>query len=191
MITTEAGAYEKGIILSSTADFEDPRPMLFATSIKNVEDITYDVLNLVGVNEAEGDYVDPHHTYLAYTFFLKNNGFETVDIEYSLLLQEVYRSTEEAIRFVFIEDGSLIRLFQKPDSVLTEYLYKNNREPDEVVEFTDTEIFRYVLYDFKPEDVKKFSIIIYVEGNDPDCTDTILGGSLKSTIVFTVVDSQE
>ena len=32
---------------------------------------------------------------------------------------------------------------------------------------------------FKPNDVDKFTIVIWLEGDDPDCIDNILGGEIK------------
>ncbi|HEY8395982.1 MAG TPA: hypothetical protein VIK96_04315 [Bacilli bacterium] len=187
MIATDPDAYERGIVLSETAEFTEPSSRLFATTISNVEDMTYDNLALEAILNAEGDYFDPINTYLAYTFYLKNNGKETVTVEYSLTIQEMNRNVEEAIRFVFIDDG-YIQMFQKPDSVPKEYKFIVNRKPDEIINFTDSEVFRFQITDFKPEDVKHFSIIMYIEGNDDDCNDSILGGSLKASMQFSIVE---
>lgn len=191
MIAIDRDAYERGIILSPNRDFLEPSSRLFATSISNVDDITYDNLSLGQIVKAEGDYFDPINTYLAYNFYLKNNGEETVDVEYSLTINEAYRNIEEAIRFVFIEDGEdgYIRMFQKPDATPKEYKCYVNREPDEVIEFTDWEVFRYQITELKPNEVKQFSIIIYLEGNDDDCNDSILGGSLRASMQFSIVES--
>ena len=33
--------------------------------------------------------------------------------------------------------------------------------------------------DFKPGDIDKFTVVIWLEGDDEDCTDNILGGEIK------------
>ena len=33
--------------------------------------------------------------------------------------------------------------------------------------------------DFKPGDIDKFTVVIWLEGDDPDCVDAILGGEIK------------
>ncbi|MGI6769104.1 MAG: hypothetical protein ACOX43_08495 [Bacilli bacterium] len=187
MIAIDPDAYSKGIILSKQMDFQEPTSRLFATSISNVDDITYDNLSLNHIVEAEGDYFDPINTYLAYNFYLKNNGEETVDVEYTLTINEAYRNIEEAIRFVFIEDG-YIRMFQKPDAKPKEYKSYVNREPDEILEFTTWDVFRFQITEFEPDEVKQFSIIIYLEGSDDDCNDSILGGSLRASMQFSIVE---
>lgn len=187
MIATDPDAYQRGIILSETSDFQEPMSRLFATSISNVTDMTYDNLEFDKIMEAEGDYFDPFNTYLAYNFYLKNNGKETVTVEYSLTIQEMNRDVAEAIRFVFIEDG-YIRMYQKPDAAPKEYQFKVNRKPDEIIEFTDPDVFRLQSADFAPESVKQFTIIIYLEGSDDDCNDNILGGSLRASMQFSIVE---
>lgn len=33
--------------------------------------------------------------------------------------------------------------------------------------------------DFKPGDIDRFTIVVFIEGDDPDCTNALLGGELK------------
>ena len=33
--------------------------------------------------------------------------------------------------------------------------------------------------DFKPGDVDKYTVVIWLEGDDPDCVDAIIGGEIK------------
>lgn len=187
MIAIDPDDFERGIILSESRTFQEPSSRLFATSISGVTDMTYDNLALKEIMEAEGDYFDPFNTYLAYNFYLKNNGKETVTVEYYLSIQEINRNVEEAVRFVWIEDG-YIRMYKKPDSVPKEYQYLINRRPDEVIDFQESEVFRLRVEDFKPGDVKQFSIIIYIEGQDDDCNDSIMGGSLRASIQYFIVE---
>ena len=32
---------------------------------------------------------------------------------------------------------------------------------------------------FKPGDIDKFTIVIFIEGDDPDCLDPLIGGEMK------------
>ena len=40
---------------------------------------------------------------------------------------------------------------------------------------------------FKPGDISKITVVIWIEGNDPDCTDDVLGGEFKVDMEMTVV----
>ena len=33
-------------------------------------------------------------------------------------------------------------------------------------------------YNFKVGDIDKYTVVIFVEGNDPECTDTLIGGEI-------------
>ena len=40
---------------------------------------------------------------------------------------------------------------------------------------------------FKPGDISKITVVIWIEGNDPDCTDDVIGGEFKVDMVFSAV----
>ena len=44
--------------------------------------------------------------------------------------------------------------------------------------------------DFKPGDVDKYTILMWVEGNDPECVNEILGGHMKMSMTFSVEDEE-
>ena len=39
--------------------------------------------------------------------------------------------------------------------------------------------------DFKPLDLDRYTIVVWLEGDDPDCTDPLIGGELKMHMVIT------
>ena len=40
---------------------------------------------------------------------------------------------------------------------------------------------------FEPGEITKFTVVIWIEGNDPDCIDWLIGGKLKVDMVMTVL----
>jgi hypothetical protein len=44
-------------------------------------------------------------------------------------------------------------------------------------------------FDFEPRDKDKYTIVIWLEGNDPDCLDNIIGGTMKLGMNFRIVES--
>jgi hypothetical protein len=188
IVTMEGDAYKRGIILSSSREFTDPQPMLFADSVGGVDDtsILYIQSEIPFILSTDGNYKDPNKSFLAYTFYLKNNGQVAVDIDFTYVIKQVHRSTEEAIRFFLIEDDTIQRIYYKPDDYGEQYLHLYNEiEP---IPFSDSTIFNRTISAFAPQAVKKFTIILYLEGADPDCNDTVLGGSLRTEMVFKIVD---
>ena len=39
---------------------------------------------------------------------------------------------------------------------------------------------------FAPGDISKVTVVIWIEGNDPDCTDDLIGGEFKIDMLFEV-----
>jgi hypothetical protein len=83
-------AYNRGIILSSDEAFSNPSPRLMTDPIEDARDMTYSWLKLEEVQNTDGNYVDPDYDYVAYTFYIRNNGLETVDITYHIRMTEIY-----------------------------------------------------------------------------------------------------
>ena len=44
--------------------------------------------------------------------------------------------------------------------------------------------------DYQPGAIKRFTIVMWLEGDDPECTDDILGGMVKLDMNFSVLSSE-
>lgn len=44
--------------------------------------------------------------------------------------------------------------------------------------------------DFQPGDMAKITVVIWLEGNDPDCTDEVLGGQFKLDYIVSIVEGE-
>ena len=42
---------------------------------------------------------------------------------------------------------------------------------------------------FEPKAKDKYTIVIWLEGNDPDCLDNIIGGTMKLGMKFRITES--
>ena len=42
---------------------------------------------------------------------------------------------------------------------------------------------------FKSKDKDKYTVVIWLEGNDPDCVDNIIGGTLKLSMDFKIAET--
>jgi len=180
--------YTRGIVLSDNAEFVEPSPILFADSIGGVSPTSYSLLSLNNVRTTDGNYYDDDFTYLAYTFYLKNIGTETVDITFSLKITELHKGVDKAIRVLVIEDEEDVKIYQKPDIGDTNY---PPNLPETISFVSDAIIFQDNFEEFAPNQVKKFSIVIWLEGLDPDCNDDLLGGMIKTRLKFDIIDPDE
>lgn len=180
-------AVSRGIILSETEDFENPRSQLTALPIGYARDITYNWLKLDEVHGTDGAYVDPDYEYVAYTFYVLNNGFETVDINYHIRISDVHKDLDGAVRFLVIEDGveSIFQKEDQPDEFGNMPYYPSDYPPTQNF-LSENTVMRGRFTNFKPGNVKKFSIVIWLEGYDPDTNDSVMGGMLKSFMNFSI-----
>ena len=54
---------------------------------------------------------------------------------------------------------------------------------------SSTIIMRNQKEKFAPKDRDKYTIVIWLEGSDPDCVDAIIGGTIKFTMEFKIIES--
>ena len=58
---------------------------------------------------------------------------------------------------------------------------ENTGEAEEGTEtfYSGSEVCVEGRQDFAPGDIDKFTIVIFIEGDDPDCIDELIGGEMK------------
>ncbi|MCR5457998.1 MAG: hypothetical protein K6F14_07970 [Clostridiales bacterium] len=170
-------ATQYALTLSDTRDFYTPTAMLNAEISKEITNISESWL------PADLDNIDGAHNgdnYVAYTFYLKNAGEGMVTYNYQMYIVSVENDVDEAIR---------IRLYI--DGVWTNYARTatdgSGAEPGTTEFLTDRIVTQGQRQGFNPGDVTKYTVIIWIEGDDPDCIDDLLGGELKVAMDFEIV----
>ena len=169
---------QKGLSLSES------RTMDKQTVLLNAE-IAEDVTNIAGSTLPDNiDMIDGVHNgenHIAYTFYLMNSGTEVQDYEYSLILSNITQDLDEAIR---------IRLYHNGDPVT----YARTRsdgggpEPGTKEFYSDLVVLQERRKKFEPGEIDKFTIVIWIEGNDPDCIDRLIGGKLRAEMKFSCLE---
>lgn len=182
----DPNAYRRGIVLSADEEFLSPSPRLLADAIINVRDMTYDWLKIDEAIATDGNYADPDYKYIAYTLYIQNIGDETCDVNMNATIVSLQKGLDGAIRFLVIEDETLEKMYMKPDTVETEYV--DMPEAEHFV--SDITIMNGEITNFKPYQIKKYTIIVWLEGQDPDCTDEILGGRIKLRLLFSITSAE-
>jgi len=183
VMSVDPNARVRGITLSTDPDFEFKTSRLMSEPIKDARDITYAWVKIDEVMETNGNYVDEDHDYVAYTFYVKNDGNETVDLRYYIRITDVYNGLDKGIRIIVIEDGE-ISLYMKPDQTNDSYYPPSMPRAEHFI--SQGTVMRKLISNFKPGQIKKFSVIIYLEGYDPDTTDELLGGMIKMQMNFSI-----
>ena len=90
VINLDKDAYLRGIVLSKDREFKTQSSRVVATAVNDVTNITYDWFEdkIPDIVENDGDYFDSDYKYLAFTFYLKNSGEETVNVNLKLDVTE-------------------------------------------------------------------------------------------------------
>lgn len=170
----------QGLALSETPDYDIANARLDA-------DIVEDMTNISGEDLPENiDMINGSHngeSYIAYTFYLINAGDSTLTYTGEMTIENVTKDVDEAIRIAVYENGERT-IYGKTKSDGT------GKESDCDSEFTSSTVVMTTGHEkFEPKAKDKYTIVIWLEGNDPDCLDNIIGGTLKLSMDFRITES--
>lgn len=182
VMSVDTAARLRGITMSIDPTFESSTSRLMTDPIDSARDVTYAWIKREEIVATNGNYVDEDHDYVAYTFYVKNEGYETVDLRYYMRITDTYGSLDAAIRILIIEEG-VETLYMKQDTEEVDY---SPYMPEAELFLTSATIMRKVVSNFKPGDIRKYSVVIWLEGHDPDTIDSVMGGMIKMTMNFTI-----
>lgn len=169
----------QGLALSETPDYDRSVATLNA-------DIVYDMTNISGHDLPDNiDMVNGSHNgdnYIAYTFFLANAGSDTITYTGEITMENVTNNLDEAIRVAVYINGKKT-VYGKTKSNGT------GKESDCDYEFASSNIVMQTEHkDFEPNSKDKYTIVVWLEGNDPDCTDALIGGTMKLGMDFKMIE---
>ena len=170
----------QGLTLSETPEFDKTNSVLNAN-------IVYDMTNISGDDLPDNlDMINGSHngeSYIAYTFYLINGGDDTISYEGEMSIENVTNNVDEAVRVALYVNGEKT-VYGKTKSNGT------GKESDCDSEFTSaTVVMRNKREKFEPKAKDKYTVVIWLEGNDPDCTDELIGGTLKLGMDFKIVET--
>ena len=159
----------KNIYLSEDGQLKNKTVKLSADTIDYMDNISVHWLpnNLNnGTGSHNGD------NYIAYSFYLINAGKEKVHYWYELDVDDSIKRVDDAIRIMIYHNGNST-IYAKRNRVT------NEPEPDtEAFKSNSVAVLKQVK-NFKPKQKDKFTIVIWLEGDDPECKNDLLGGEIK------------
>ena len=171
---------KQGLSLSETPEYEHTVSELNAN-------IVYDMTNISGEDlPPTVDKINGSHNgenYIAYTFYLSNAGRDTVSYEGEMVIENVTKGVDDAIRVAIYINGEKT-VYGKTKS------NGGGKESDCDEEFlSSTIVMRTRKEGFAPKDRDKYTVVIWLEGNDPDCVDAIIGGTIKFSMNFEIMET--
>lgn len=183
IISVDSPAVKKGIVLSEDPEFKTQSASLSALKVEDVTNITYTWLPTDLDTSENGSHNGDN--YVAYTFYCKNNG--QVELNYDAVLETtgVAKSADEAMRVMVYKNGEPA-IYGKG-----KYEDRNTAETDCTKFETESTVMTTRTENFKVDDVDKYTIVMWIEGNDPECIDDIRNGHVRMRMLFSVEDDEE
>lgn len=178
IISIDSPAVKKGLVISEDPEFKTQGAKLSAEQVKDVTNITYSWLPTDLDTSQNGSHNGKN--YVAYTFYCKNNGNEPLDYEATLEVIEAAKSADEAVRVIVYKNGEEA-MYGK-----AAYEDRTKSETDCTMFLDDRTVMTTSSEDFEVGAVDKYTVVIYIEGNDPESIDEIRGGHVRMRMLFSV-----
>ena len=172
--------FESGLMIYDDPEYKVYRSELLAPAPDTFDSMSYkwlpDNLGEEKLGTHNGD------NYLAYTFLIENTGDKEVNYISRVVIEDVIKNVDEAVR---------IRIY-KGSEYVTYAKLSNKGEPEEdTVPFLEDKIvMEEHVENFKPGDINKYTVVMWIEGTDAECTDNILGGEFKAYMNFSSEDAE-
>ena len=188
-VTMDKDAYNMGIILSETEDFKQSSRFLTGEKCVDMLDTTLEWLP-DDLDDIDGSHNNSNgQSFLAYTFYVKNAGNVDVDYSAEILIDSVSLGVDEAMRVMIFHNGEPT-IYAKPQKGTTDKREENLNDNGESVYAVDknfvsnTKIMENEVKMFRPGDIDKYTVVVWLEGWDPECVNKILEGEIKMSMKF-------
>ena len=172
--------YRKGIAMSADPDFTSPTARLRASSVEDATNISMADLP-DNLDDIDGDHNG--RNYMAYTYYVRNAGKENTSYIATLTLESSTKGAEEAVRVAVWRNGERI-VYAEPSADGT---------PEEGCENFVSHYLACVYHEpeFLVGNVDKYTVVIWMEGDDPECTDDIVGGNIQFSMNINADDDDD
>lgn len=167
---------ESGLVIYEEQANKYQRTFLRSKDIEFFTDISINWLPENIDNEGEGSHNGKN--YIAYTFYAENMGQDTINYWTTIKIDDVVRNVDEAIRLMVFKNGEKV------------VYAKNNREtgepePNTIAFKNEDTVMLELSENFKVGDIDKWTVVVWVEGDDPECKDDLIGGEIKMHMTLT------
>jgi len=131
--------------------------------------------------EAEGAHNGEN--YIAHSFYLENQGEETINYWYSVTIDDMIKEVDDAVRImIYINDDRFVYAKKSPITGKEEPIYYHTQDSELTIPFVDDSdgtVVRASRNGMNPGERDKVTVVIWLEGDDPECVNAILGGEMK------------
>ena len=161
--------YRRGISIADNGDFDGATARLTAATVKDATNISIEDLPKNLDSAKDGNHNGKN--YMAYTYYVRNAGKEDLSYIARITLDSCSKGAEKAVRIAVWRNGKRVIYAAPAKNGGTEQNCKNFKSDDVVCEYEEK--------NFLVGNVDKYTIVIWMEGDDPECVDSIIVGSVE------------
>lgn len=161
---------KSGLIIYEDIKEKRSQRKLYAEEVEFMDNISIKWLPKNINNEKDGAHNGKN--YIAYTFYAENTGKDVINYWYEIVIDDVIKNVDEAIRvMIFLNDEKTVYAKVNADTKKNEIGTKTFYSKDIAV--------LEPRKNMNPGKIDKFTIVIWLEGDDPDCLNNLIGGEIK------------
>ena len=167
---------ETSLVIYDNLEDKEGKRKLYAEEMPFMDNISIKWLPKNIDTEAEGSHNGQN--YIAYTFYIENKGKDVVNYWYEVIIDDVIKRVDEAIRIMIFVDGKptvygkINEITKQPEEGTTPFYQGEVSTKENVAVLEERKMFT-------PGDIDRITVVVWLEGDDPDCVNAILGGEIK------------
>lgn len=162
-----------GVAIADNSQFEGATARLTAEAVSDGTNIAADDLPN-NLDEIDGSHNGKN--YVAYTFYIRNAGKEDLSYNAKLKIASASKGVEKAAR---------VRVYRNGEPTTYAAPAANGGNEAGCENFESDEVVCHLANDtFKVGYVDKYTVVIWLDGDDPECIDNIIGGAVEFAMDF-------
>lgn len=166
---------ERHILLSSDSEFSAETVEIKVKGLEYMDNITESWIPMDEAIKKEGD--NSGDNYIAYTYFIKNDGEQKTDYKSKIVVESVIKNVDDAVRVAVFTNGE--------KKVYAKKAKNGKEEPNTIAFLSNHLIMEQERNGLEPGQIDRYTILVWLEGKDPECIDDIIGGEMKMSMVIT------
>lgn len=165
--------FRRGVAIADNSQFEGATARLTAEAVSDGTNIATDDLPN-NLDEIDGSHNGKN--YVAYTFYIRNAGKEDLSYNAKLKIASASKGVEKAAR---------VRVYRNGEPTTYAAPAANGGNEAGCENFESDEVVCHLVNDtFKVGYVDKYTVVIWLDGDDPECIDNIIGGAVEFAMDF-------
>ncbi len=218
-INMSSDMFREGFTLSETRDFEKPTTNLVCTPAENVPDRSIMVID-VDVDNYDGQHNSDYFAYTFYIrnegeikasykweMILNSEGKNLSSAAWVMIFEDgkmqfYAKAREDGTAEILPAEGAaygyshppMYDLAEYPEEQYETFVSPSGRPTWRLIprKFVSDEIVAEgIRRDMEPMEVHKYTVVIWLEGDDPDCNNELIGGHLGLEIYMSMLDEED